>query len=174
MITYRDIVMRVAHPGDASEVSRILTEAANYLIAIEQPLWDPAEMAVNILLPDIQASRYYVCERNAIVVGVLKYQLEDQTVWPEIADESSAFIHRLAVSRAVAGHGVAAAMLQWAKEHTQAIGRRYLRLDCAIRPKLCTVYERNGFRKHSERTIGPYHVARYEYRLDPYQEIGES
>ncbi len=46
-------------------------------------------------------------------------------------------------------------------------GRRYLRLDTVSdRPKLRGVYESRGFRLHSERHVGPYHVARYEVRLD--------
>ena len=41
-----------------------------------------------------------------------------------------------------------------------------LRLDCdSHRLKLRALYERFGFTLHSFRQVGPYHVARYEYRV---------
>ena len=54
-------------------------------------------------------------------------------------------------------------MLDWAKTHTLERGLRYLRLDCVPRPKLCALYERNGFKKYSEIQAGPYYVVRYEF-----------
>jgi GNAT superfamily N-acetyltransferase len=74
-------------------------------------------------------------------------------------------VHRLAVRRRYAGTGVStAAMLRWAVERTRALGRPYLRLDCAAaRPKLRAIYERFGFQHHSYAQIGAYYVARYEY-----------
>jgi hypothetical protein len=44
------------------------------------------------------------------------------------------------------------------------LGRRYLRLDCeASRTRLRAVYERIGFRFHSDKQVGSYFIARYEY-----------
>lgn len=44
------------------------------------------------------------------------------------------------------------------------LGLRYLRLDCeASRARLRALYERIGFRFHSNKLVGPYFVARYEY-----------
>ena len=55
-------------------------------------------------------------------------------------------------------------MLEWAVKHAAALGRSYLRLDCeADRLALRTIYERFGFRLHSYRDVGPYHLSRYEY-----------
>lgn len=56
------------------------------------------------------------------------------------------------------------ALMRWAVERAAALGRRYVRLDCeASRLRLRAVYERFGFRHHSDRQVGPYFVARYEY-----------
>ncbi|MEH2214010.1 MAG: hypothetical protein V7K84_25930, partial [Nostoc sp.] len=44
----------------------------------------------------------------------------------------------------------------------------YLRLDCdASRPRLRAVYERFGFRHHSDKQVGAYFVSRYEYKISP-------
>ena len=60
------------------------------------------------------------------------------------------------------------ALLEWAVREARRLGRRALRLDCeASRASLRAVYERFGFRYHSDRHVGPYHVARYEYPLPP-------
>ena len=56
--------------------------------------------------------------------------------------------------------------MRWAVEHSRKLGKRYLRLDCvADRPRLRLVYERFGFRHHSNRQVGAYFVARYEYEV---------
>jgi hypothetical protein len=53
-------------------------------------------------------------------------------------------------------------------ERTRALPRRYLRLDCeASRPRLRAFYESFGFRYHSDKHVGPYHVSRYEFDVAP-------
>jgi hypothetical protein len=57
-------------------------------------------------------------------------------------------------------------MLMWAKARAMTLGRTYLRLDTeASRVRLRAVYERFGFRYHSDWRYGPYLVARYEIEL---------
>ena len=53
-----------------------------------------------------------------------------------------------------------------AVDQARALDRDVLRLDCdADRVSLRAVYERFGFVYHSDRQVGPYYVARYEYWL---------
>ena len=81
-----------------------------------------------------------------------------------VASRRLRFIHRLAVRRRFAGGEISSALILWAIGHTHALRRRYLRLDClASRPRLQAIYERMGFGFHSNRQVGPYYVARYEY-----------
>lgn len=80
--------------------------------------------------------------------------------------DDSAFVHRRAVRRRFAGGEISSTLIRWAITRTHTLGRRYLRLDCeASRPRLRAVYERFGFRFHSDKQVGPYFVARYEYDL---------
>ena len=99
-------------------------------------------------------------------VGTIKFQLSDPEFWPDVPQTEAAFIHRLAVRREFAGGCVSSALLRWAVQRTGSVGRRFLRLDCeASRPKLRGIYERFGFRHHSDREVGPFFVARYELEV---------
>jgi hypothetical protein len=53
-------------------------------------------------------------------------------------------------------------MLEYAVAETRAFGRSFLRLDCAMRPKLWAFYEGLGFRHHSDREMGSFVIRRYE------------
>ncbi len=157
------IEMLQADVKDAAVVSDILTEAAGYLDSIGQTLWQSDELSVESIAGDVDSGLYSLAWSGGEAVGTLKFELEDKLFWPDIPLGSSAYVHRVAVRRRVAGMGVSTHMLDWAKTRTKQIGRSFLRLDCEPRPKLCAIYERNGFVKHSERQVGPYYVCRYEF-----------
>jgi len=97
--------------------------------------------------------------------GCFRFQTEDLEFWDDVPHEDSAFIHRVAVRREYAGLGVAKAMIDAAKEEARSLGKRYLRLDCADRPKLRAVYESQGFVFHSIKEREPFRVARYQFEL---------
>ena len=142
----------------------ILNEAARWLDQRGMSLWRDDELLPSAIASDVAAGLFFLAEYDGEAAGTVKYQLEDRLFWPDISQEQSAFIHRLAVRRRYAGGRVSKAILRWAVDRTASLDRRYLRLDCdASRPRLRAVYERFGFRYHSDRQVGPYLVARYEY-----------
>ncbi len=157
--------VRQARATDINHISSILTEAAEWLTSINQQLWQGDEIALSNIREDVFSGLYYIAWQDENPVGTFKFQLEDTLFWPDVLVGESAFIHRLAVKRNVAGSGVSAEMINWAKRKTKELGRTYLRLDSVPRPKLCSFYERNGFTKHSERQVGPYYVFRYELKV---------
>jgi GNAT superfamily N-acetyltransferase len=145
------IVVRQTVAMDVHAVSAILTEAASWLEDRGIPLWKIV---------------FALGEANGTAAGTLKYQLHDSLFWPDVPDGESAFVHRVAVRRDYVGGVVSGALLRWAVDRTRTLGRPYLRLDCdASRSKLRSVYERFGFRYHSDKRVGPYHVSRYEYAV---------
>jgi len=151
-------------PQDAEIVSDILREAARWLEQSGMPMWKDGELSSSRIAADVNAGLFFVAECDGEVSGTAKFQLEDLSFWPDILQEQSAFVHRLAVRRQFAGGHVSSALLQWAVQRTRSLGRRFLRLDCdASRPRLRAVYEHFGFRHHSDRQAGPYFVSRYEY-----------
>lgn len=159
-------LIRLATPDDTEMVSFILQEAARWLEQTGKPMWRDSELLPSRIAEDVHAGLFFIAVLNTEPAGVIKFQLEDPLFWPDLPQTDSAFVHRLAVRRRFAGDGVSTALLTWAAESARALNKRYLRLDCeATRPKLRAVYERFGFRHHSDRQVGPYFVSRYEYDL---------
>ena len=148
-------------------MTAILTDAARWVRRLDgTTMWVDDELAEGRIASEVDAGLFYVAECDGDIAGVLKFQLDDQLFWPDLATNNSAFIHRLAVRRNYAGRGVSTALLGWAVDHARSLGRQYLRLDCdAERARLRVVYERFGFRFHSFRQVGSYYVARYELDL---------
>jgi GNAT superfamily N-acetyltransferase len=156
--------IRLAIPQDAEVVSDILKEAARWLEEAGMPMWQENDVDIMRIVPDVHAGLFYIAEYSGDPAGTMKFQPDDSVVWPDARPQEAAYVHRLAVRRRYAGTGLSTALLRWAVERTQALGRTYLRLDChALRPRLRAIYEEFGFRYHSDRQVGPYHLARYEY-----------
>jgi GNAT superfamily N-acetyltransferase len=159
-----DPSIRQARPQDAQSVIAILGEAAQWLEQCGMGMWREDELLPARLIADVEAGLFLVADWKGKAAGVVKFQLEDSLFWPDVPQGQSAFVHRLAVRREFAGGRVSAALLRWAVERARSLGRDYLRLDCeASRLRLRAVYERFGFRHHSDRQVGPYFVSRYEY-----------
>lgn len=161
------IAIRQAQPSDASIVEAMLMEAAQWVDALGEVMWDTGELAPERIAVEIAAGQFYLALADGESAGAIRFQLEDTLFWPDLPeDHTSAFVHRLVVGRRYKGQGVSSALLQWAVDHARALGRSHLRLDCdRSRPKLMALYQGFGFQFHSYRHVGPYHVARYEYPL---------
>ncbi|MCC5631169.1 GNAT family N-acetyltransferase [Nostoc sphaeroides] len=162
------ISIRQATIQDTLIVSDVLLEAALWLQKRGMPLWRDSEVSPENISEDVANGLFFIAEWAGEPVGTIKFQLEDLLFWPDISQEESAFVHRLAIRRHCSGGKVSSALLTWAVEHAQTFGKRYLRLDCdASRPRLRAVYEDFGFRHHSDRQVGAYFVSRYEYKIPP-------
>ncbi len=149
---------------DAKAVYDILREAALWLEQTGQPMCCWGEFLEEDFAPDI--GDFHLASVDGIPAGTLKFLLEDELFWPDHPDPAAAYIHRLAIRRQFAGQGVSRAMLAWTLDHARSLDKKCVRLDCeAARPKLRAIYENFGFRHHSDRQVGPYFVARYEYQL---------
>ena len=159
-------LIRQATPKDTEVISDILGEAAHWLAQSGTPMWKGDELSPLRISDDVSKGLFYVAEWDGEIVGTIKFQLEDKLFWPDVPPGESAFVHRLAVRRQFAGGVISSAMLRWAAERARALGRRYLRLDCeASRARLRQVYEKFGFRHHSDRKVGPYFVSRYQFEI---------
>lgn len=156
--------IRQATARDLDEVAGILHEAADWLEERGMAMWREDELLPIRIAEDVRSGLFFLAECDGEAAGTVRFQLEDKLFWPDVPQDDSAFIHRLAVRRRFAGGEVSSAVFLWAIARTHTLGRRYLRLDCeASRVRLRAVYERIGFRFHSNKRVGPYFVARYEY-----------
>ena len=162
-----DLEIQQARVTDAPIIADILQEAAAWAQRTHERLWLESELEPDQIAADARTGQYFLATHAGAPIGTLRYQLEDALFWPDAAEGEAAYVHRLAVRRRWAGCGVAAQMLRWAARRASIDGRALLRLDTDItRPKLRALYVDCGFREHSERQVGPYHVMRYELRLD--------
>jgi GNAT superfamily N-acetyltransferase len=156
-----------ALPRDVESVCSILFEAAAWLEDRGFPMWRADELSREWIATDVAEGHFFLARCGGEAVGTIKFQLQDTLFWPDTPADEAAFVHRLAVRRAFAGGELSAELLRWAGERAKRLGRHFLRLDCeASRPRLRAVYERYGFRHHSDRQVGPYFVSRYELRLN--------
>lgn len=157
------LVVRQASAKDVILVGEILAEVSRWLDERGTPMWKADELSEKQIVADVDAGLFFIGEFRGESACVVKFQLEDILFWPDIPQQESAFIHRLAIRRQFAGGEVSQALLRWAAQRANSLGRPFLRLDCeASRPKLRAIYERFGFVHHSDRQVGPYFVARYE------------
>lgn len=160
------ITISQALPRDTETVSSILLEAADWLKERDIPMWRADELSPERIASDVAEGHFFLARCGGEAAGTIKFQLQDTVFWPDTPADEAAFVHRLAVRRAFAGGELSAELLRWAGERAKSLGRHFLRLDCeASRPRLRAVYERYGFRHHSDREVGPYFVSRYELRL---------
>ena len=159
-----DPIIRQAAMRDLEVVASILSEAARWIEERGMPLWKESELLPERIAGEVGAGMFYLAECDGEPAGTVRFELEDTLFWPDVIQEESAFIHRLAVRRRFAGGAVSSALLRWAVRRTRELDRRYLRMDCvASRPRLRAIYERFGFRHHSDKEVGSYFVSRYEY-----------
>ena len=160
------IAIRQATSSDVGTIHDMLIEAAAWVDALGVVMWEGDELEFEPIVRDVAAGQFYVAEVDNRAAGAIRFQTEDLLFWPDLPQSSSAFVHRLVVRRGFRGQNVSTALLDWAVGHARDLGKAFLRLDCDNdRPKLKALYERFGFTLHSYRQVGPYYVARYEYRL---------
>jgi GNAT superfamily N-acetyltransferase len=161
-----DIRVRAATSADAPAVTAILAEVDAWVAQLGTPMWELGEVEEGRLATEVASGLFSLALCDGEPAGTVKFQLDDPLFWPDRPDDNAAYIHRLAVRRKFAGGRISTALMTWAVDQTRALDRDVLRLDCdADRVSLRAVYERFGFVYHSDRQVGPYYVARYEYWL---------
>ena len=161
-----DIQVRAATAADAAAVAAILAEVDAWVAQLGTPMWELGEVDEDRIGDEVSRGLFFLALCDGEAAGTVKFQLEDPLFWPDRPDDNAAYIHRLAVRRKFAGGRVSTALMTWAVDQARALDRDVLRLDCdADRLSLRAVYERFGFTYHSDRQVGPYYVARYEYWL---------
>src|SRR4029434_7281244 len=149
------LLIRGATSADADAVVETLTEAAKWVEELDGTImWVEGELEQERVRTEAGSGMFVVAEVDGRVAGAMRFQLEDRLFWPDLDGADSAFVHRLAVRRALAGQGISTTLLEWAVDQARTLGKRYLRLDCdADRSRLRAFYERFGFRLHSYRQV---------------------
>ena len=156
------VVARAYSDDDVLLACNILIEAADWLASSGQPLWNRESLTpANIRLSRDEGS-IFLARLEGQPVGTFVLQFEDSTFWPDASPGEALYLHKLAVCRSAARTGLSHNLLDHATAEARSAGRKFLRLDCVIRPKLCAFYDSAGFHRHSDRTVGNFTVRRYE------------
>jgi GNAT superfamily N-acetyltransferase len=170
-VTVMNWRIRQAGLEDLAGVLSVLHEAARWLEQRGMALWLDGELSPDRIREEVEAGLFHVAEADGIIGGVIMFQLEDPEYWPDAVPGEAAYLHRLAVRRRFAGGQVSSLLLDWSRETTRLLGRKYLRMDTETpRFKLRAMYERYGFQYHSERNMGRFSVIRYQYLIDGQKE----
>ncbi len=142
-----------------------MRSATQWLIEIGEQLWSIDEFKPEKLIPWVQNRELFLAYLNGSIIGTMLLLWEDPTIWPDKPPNEALYVHKLCVRRDHAGQGVSDAMLQFAMEAVVKSDRQYLRIDCDERPKLCALYERLGFIRHSTFRVGSLDTIRYQINV---------
>lgn len=167
------VTVERAASGQSADIASILIEAAQWLAATGRPMWRVEGFDPGRIRSDVESGRYLLASVDGEPAGTVRFEPSDQEFWPDVPDGETIFLHRLAIRRRFARHGVSDAMIKFSAEETVRLGRRFLRLDCVVdRMPLRAFYERHDFRYHSDYVAGEWHVARYEMAVAAVESLG--
>jgi len=154
-LTFRNIV-----ENELTAFADILAEGAAWLREKGIEMWAQEQVSLDRLLKNYTLEEMFMGFQEGDPAAVMILQEKYSR---------SVYLHKLCIRRKYAGTGLSHAMIQLAKQEVARRGRSYLRLDCAAdRPKLCSFYEAQGFRKVDEGIMyGKFPTAFYEFDASP-------
>lgn len=124
--------IRRATPADLDAVAVLLEKAAGWLAERGSDQWQgPAIRRREYVERDIAEETVHVVEADGQVVATITVDtFADADFWkPDDDVKSALYVHRMAVSRDLAGKGLGGAMLDFAGRLAVAEGKEHLRLD---------------------------------------------
>ena len=156
--------------GDKEEAINIMREAAQWLIDIGKPMWNLDDLSPDKI--DNPPDEFIVMWVDGESVATMTLSFEDKFFWPNIALNTSGFIHKLSVRREYAGKGYAKILVEHAKKLCLIKKINCLRLDCDPHRKgLNEFYINCGFSLVELKTVttkklGKIDLAMYKMKLD--------
>jgi GNAT superfamily N-acetyltransferase len=139
-----------AEQGELTAVMTVLEDAAAWLHSIGIRYQWPSplhEGSWNRTREGIEKGHVYLVRTSdGCPIGTARVEWTDKYgAWSGFPKDAG-YVRSFATVRSVRGHGVGAALLEWAQQHIRSRRRRYLRLRCCgINAELCEYYEARGF-----------------------------
>jgi len=152
--------------GARADALSVIRQAAIHLIERKESLWELDCLTMEQV--------FHACQDQNVVVGYIKgspvtamvLTYHDPLFWPNVPPNQAGFIHKLSVVPDYQGKGIAAQMVNFAKNEVKNKGLLWLRLDChSDRSRLRVFYERLGFRCIREGIAEAYPTAFYEMNV---------
>lgn len=172
------LAMRRATAADKEVIRAILLEASAWVRAKGIDQWRPSDFTEDAAKRDIESDDMFLAFRAGLPVGTMMLHRTpgqlDRLIWRERADDSAAYVHRLAIRSDLHGQGLGEEILHWAGEEARSLGKEYLRLDCMADNEVLNRYYRGlGFTYHGVYPAGHFSASRFEKPLPhPPAELG--
>ncbi|WP_019431921.1 GNAT family N-acetyltransferase [Streptomyces sp. AA0539] len=139
--------IEAARPDQLAVVEALLGEASAWLASRGIDQWQYPPHRDKIMRALDEGVCFLALAESGPIGTIQVDNYADPEFWlPEDQPESALYVHRMAVSRAGAGRGTGAFMLEWAWERAAKAGKTWLRLDAwKDNPGLHRYYEGQGF-----------------------------
>ena len=149
------------------ESTEIIREAAKWLINNKNEMWKLEEITEEKIEKSYKKEDIYVGYINNEPAITFILQWEDNEFWPNIPNNTSAFLHKIAISRKYSGNNLLKMALIEIENICKNKDVYEIRLDCdPNRIKLCNVYENLGFiRVDKKRLNNKIDVAYYKKEI---------
>lgn len=157
------LTLRCATENDHDPIVELIDQAAGWLRTKNtdqwaQP-WPSEEDRSHRIVRDLRAGKTWVATDGRALVATITADSQDSPGWPQQSrGEPAAYVHRLVVSRAYAGLGVGAALLDWAGLWArERYAAQWIRVDVwTTNRELHAYYQRHGFEFHGLSEVPDY------------------
>jgi GNAT superfamily N-acetyltransferase len=129
----------------ANDAVSILREAAAWALARGILVWRADELPEEDFRAAALSGELVMGFNDGLAVATMLLQSSDPIYWPEIAPNTSLFLHKIAVRRAHAGRGWLGRLIEFADQNALRLGIGWLRLDTLPGSPLRHLYEQHGF-----------------------------
>lgn len=146
--------IRYATASDVDAVIALRSHAETWLREAGIKQWTVHATGVKNIRASIAAgTTYIIITRAGETIGSLTLDVADLDFWtPLEASQPALYLYKFILSSAHRGNGLGDILLDWACEHTESVGARWLRLDCwKNNTGLHRYYEARGFRRFDTR-----------------------
>ena len=154
--------------GARADALYVIRQAAVHLIDHQKTLWPLDELTAEQVFHGCQHDNIVTGYIGANPIAAMLLTYHDPTFWPDVPPNQAGFIHKLSVVPDYQGKGVAAQMVNFAKNEVKNKEIPWLRLDChSDRNRLRNFYESLGFRCVREGIAEAHPTAFYEIEVYP-------
>ena len=136
------------------EFLAIVREVGQWLVDTSQMMWAIDTLTADNLIDEYTRGNCHVLYVDDVPAATVILQWKDPLFWPDVPDNTSGFIHKLAIRRSFAGQNLFAVIIDFCRQECLSRGIHLLQLETdATRPKLMQFYERYGFTPTYQRDI---------------------
>ncbi|HNM26024.1 MAG TPA: GNAT family N-acetyltransferase [Saprospiraceae bacterium] len=130
---------------DLETIFQLYEYAIAHQKAVSDQHWLPFER--RLVEQEIAEGRIWKIVDGEQIACVFMIAYNDPHIWGIKDADPAVYLHRIATHPACRGRNFVAAIIEWARAHGRARGKKYLRLDTwADNLRLKALYERCGFR----------------------------